>query len=238
VAKQLGIGSSVEMGEVVERLPASASVLDSFRSACCCDSRGWVSAAHGALGMLTADGATGVVEFAFAAMGQPGSSLIEPPPIVDRVEFTRHAYLSAELATLDALAERVASAHGGQHPELLEVLADVKELADDLHTSLRENESVSWRTIRMMSVATDPVGSRGGPDPVTASTVPAEQGETGRLLDQVRLHTRDFALPADACSSYSALYIGLAKFEVDTLMGNEPVLLPGVSMLDDRDGAP
>ena len=52
--------------------------------------------------------------------------------LVDHLEWTHHRYLHDELPRLAALAEKVAAAHGGRHPELLDVLADVLDLRDDL----------------------------------------------------------------------------------------------------------
>lgn len=42
-----------------------------------------------------------------------------------------------------------------------------------------------------------------------------EHDSAGRALDRMRAVTADYTLPADACSSYRALFAGLQELEAD-----------------------
>src|SRR5690606_3330947 len=48
------------------------------------------------------------------------------------------------------------------------------------------------------------------------SVLVAEHDRAGEILEQLRATSGDYALPADACASYEALYAGLAAVEADT----------------------
>ena len=80
-----------------------------------------------------------------------------PAELVDHLESTHHRYLHSELPRLDVLAEKVASVHGERHPELLDVLADVKDLRDDLEPHLAKEERVLFPMIRQLCRRNGPV---------------------------------------------------------------------------------
>lgn len=140
--------------------------------------------------------------------------------LVDHLEATHHEYLHAELPRLEALAAKVAGVHGDRHPELSEVLALTREIRADLEPHLRKEEMVLFPMIRQLSdsAASGEVapsfhcGSLANP----ISVMLAEHDRTGELLERTRLVTNSYAVPADACGSYQALYDGLQRLEADT----------------------
>lgn len=201
------------LAQIVTAAPHTAAVLESFSLDYCCGG-------HQSLAAACDDAGVDVVEVVLALEQTPATATEEwvtmsPSELVDHLEATHHAYLHAELPRLDALAEKVASVHGGRHPELVEVLADVRELRDDLEPHLMKEERVLFPLIRQLEAAAvngDDVMSLAAPIRVMR----AEHDRAGELLVQLRRDAKDFELPADACGSYRALFEGLERLEADT----------------------
>jgi regulator of cell morphogenesis and NO signaling len=201
------------LGDLVASVPGSARVLESFGLDYCC--RGARPLAE-ACAQDAVDVNEVVAELRDLAPGPaPKWSSMPPAELVDHLESTHHRYLHAELPRLDALAQKVASVHGGRHPELMDVLSDLRELRDDLEPHLAKEESVLFPAVRHLVAEAD------AGRPTTQLDAPirvmrAEHDRAGELLAQLRADARDFAVPDDGCASYRALYEGLAELESDT----------------------
>jgi regulator of cell morphogenesis and NO signaling len=134
------------LGEVVTTVPGSARVLESFGLDYCCGGGRSLAAACAEHGVDPDDvirelhGLVGGAAHDWATLG--------PAQMVDHLQSTHHAYLHTELPRLDALAEKVASVHGARHPELMDVLAAVRELRDDLEPHLLKEERILFPLIR------------------------------------------------------------------------------------------
>ncbi len=140
-------------------------------------------------------------------------------PLVDHIESTHHAYLHDEMPRLVALAQKVAGVHGGRHPELAEVERLTVELWQDFQPHLQKEELMLFPMIRELAAAVD-AGSRPPASHASLaapiSVMLAEHDRTAEILEQIREVAGDYAVPADACGSYQALYAGLAAVEADT----------------------
>jgi regulator of cell morphogenesis and NO signaling len=229
------IDPELTLGSIVNQLPGSARVLESLGLDYCCGGR---------QPLLDACRERGVsVEDVTAALDHLGS---EPSPdwvamdaaeLVDHLERTHHRYLHAELPRLSALAEKVAAAHGGRHPELLDVLADVLELRDDLEPHLFKEEQVLFPMIRELCAADAAVSFHCGTLGNPISVMLIEHDRAGSLLEQLRKHSGGYAVPTDGCASYRALYEGLAELEADTHLHvhkENNLLFPAVLELEAR----
>jgi regulator of cell morphogenesis and NO signaling len=208
----MSIETDRPLSEIVNRSRGSARILESFGLDYCC-------------------GGSRSLNDACAAIGADPSEVLdaldrldaEPPPewtsmgvteLVDHIEQTHHEYLHGELPRLGALAQKVASAHGGSHPELMDLLADIAELRDDLEPHLAKEEAVLFPILRQLDEA-GPAATAPAPSRPIAVMI-AEHDVTGALLERIRARTDGFAVPADACTSYRQLYLGLADLEADT----------------------
>lgn len=149
------------LGEVVNQVPGSARVFESYGLDYCCGGRRSMQDACRSQGVAVDD--------VLAALGEVGIEAVPdwvamgPAELIDHLESTHHRYLHTELPRLDALAEKVASVHGERHPELLDVLADVKDLRDDLEPHLAKEERVLFPMIRQLCSADEPIAFHCGP---------------------------------------------------------------------------
>lgn len=119
-----------------------------------------------------------------------------------------HEPLTEELPRLIAMADRVLAVHGDKDPQRLTALNQVVHaLVDDLVPHMFKEERVLF-----------PLLNKG----VSAGALPpirvmfAEHDTVGDLLRQLRVLTDEFVPPVGACSTWRALYQGLAELERDT----------------------
>src|SRR5690606_29560984 len=90
------------------------------------------------------------------------------------------------------------------------------ELADDLLPHMQKEEQVLFPMIVSLAEtgSLPPVGPPHLEMPISVMVL--EHDACGELLRKMRSDSRDFAVPADGCASYQALYAGLEELEADT----------------------
>lgn len=200
------------LAQVVANNPAAARALDRLGLDYCCHGERTLAAACAEAGLNPADV---VAELdAIPVDGDRNWIDLAPSALADHIVETHHRYLTEELPLLDALAEKVLSAHRERHPELAEVRALVAEVRADLEPHLMKEEQILFPAIH------DLVGGRHDfPFGALANPVECMQFEhdrAGDLLAALRVATGDYAVPDDACASYRSLYERLDALEADT----------------------
>lgn len=223
------------LAEVVNTVPGSARVLESFGLDYCCGGRRPLGEACTAAGVDP----HAVLEALRDAKRGPAPNWAElaPTELVDHIEATHHAYLHAELERLEVLSEKVAGSHGVRHPELLEVRTVCTAIRQDLEPHMMKEERVLFPMIRELessSVApTFHCGSVRNP----ISMMMLEHERAGVLLEKLRTLTDGYQTPLNGCASYRALYEGLAQLETDThlhIHKENNVLFPAVVALEEQ----
>jgi regulator of cell morphogenesis and NO signaling len=152
-----------------------------------------------------------------------------------------HAYTRKELEFLSELLERVCTAHGQNHPELLHIRAHFYNLHAELlpHMMKEENILFPFITRLEMSVTEDrpapfaPFGQLRNPIAVMMS----EHESAGEILEKIRTLSHDFTVPDDACFSYRTLYKTLEELELDLhqhIHLENNVLFPRASELEQK----
>lgn len=139
--------------------------------------------------------------------------------LIDHILDKHHAFTRDELERISALAEKVASKHGANHPELLRVRTLFGQLCDDLRPHMFKEEMILFPYVKQMEQAVAagrpmpyaPFGTVGNPVRVMMS----EHDTAGDILRELRAATADYAAPADACASCQALYHALEELEKD-----------------------
>lgn len=136
--------------------------------------------------------------------------------LVDHLETTHHAYLRQAEHRLNALLQKVISAHGKNHPELNELDRLVKDFWADMLPHLMKEERVLFTMIRKIdssqSLEEPDTGFLMGPIRVMKH----EHEVVGKILEEIRTIAKGYTTPADGCGSYRALMDELKKLETDT----------------------
>jgi len=135
--------------------------------------------------------------------------------LVDHIIAEHHTYVKAEVPRLQALMTKVVGVHGKNHPELEQVHTAFCELAGELGGHLMKEEQILFPYIKQMAGS-----GRCGPscfgtvqNPVRVMML--EHDSAGEKLREMREATHNYALPQDACVSYSTLFSALVEFEQD-----------------------
>lgn len=139
--------------------------------------------------------------------------------LADYIVNTHHSYVRKTLPDIRAYASKVAQVHGAYHPELVPIQQLVEEVNKELSEHLVKEEKILFPFIKELVMAKDRSQS---PRAVQFGTVQnpihmmeAEHETAGRCLEEIRALSNNYALPEDACASYSLLFKMLNDFEED-----------------------
>jgi regulator of cell morphogenesis and NO signaling len=137
--------------------------------------------------------------------------------LINHIMERHHVYTNREMSELPGLFEKVLSAHGANHPELVQAEALFSILCDELKPHMFKEEQILFPYLLNMDLAVVetrprlPSGTVSNP----ISIMNEEHDGAGDLLRDLREATSDYHIPADACPSYRNLYERLATFEKD-----------------------
>jgi regulator of cell morphogenesis and NO signaling len=130
-----------------------------------------------------------------------------------------HRYVREAITRVRALLEKVKAKHGENHPEIAEVRELFIEVGQEMITHMQKEEQILFPYIDALERSTTGNGSLEPPffqtvrNPIHAMM--KEHDSAGELVRQIRKATGDYTPPADACTSYQALYQDLREFEAD-----------------------
>lgn len=137
--------------------------------------------------------------------------------LADFIVNTHHQYVRETAPVLKGLGEKVALAHGVQHPELFDLTKRLNALLYDLLDHVEKEESIVFPNIKTL-VAKRKAGDK---SPLEGSLETAikmmheEHDHAGEDLRYFREITDNYTLPAGACNSYTYLFEKLKEFEDD-----------------------
>ncbi len=139
--------------------------------------------------------------------------------LADFIENTHHSFVRHALPAIYEYTTKIARVHGERHPELLKVATLFAEIAAELEQHMYKEERVLFPYIRRISEI-----KRGGKameyPPFGTVTNPIQQMEqeheaAGEGLAEIKELTNNYALPADACTTYRLAFQALQEFEAD-----------------------
>lgn len=139
--------------------------------------------------------------------------------LIAHINGTHHKYTREEIARLGPLFDKVCSVHGQNHPELQQVRAAFRGLAQELSTHMMKEEMILFPHIVRMEEAViqkepvlpPPFGTVQNP----VAMMMHEHDSAGDALRAMRQLSAGYTPPGDACISYETLYKALADFEAD-----------------------
>ncbi len=134
--------------------------------------------------------------------------------LVEHLESTHHIYVKKSLPYLTDLMTRVVGTHGDHYPEVLQLDELVRGVVADMGPHLMKEEQILFPAMKKLDVSLE--GFHCGSIQSPIRVMKADHDNLGKLLFEIREQTRNFALPEDACGTWSALYEGLEEFEKDT----------------------
>lgn len=138
--------------------------------------------------------------------------------LADYIVNTHHSYVRKTIPTLRQYSEKVAKVHSGQHPELKQINKLVQEVCDEMSEHMLKEESILFPYVKQIVHKSGSNGASFGKyktiqEPI--NEMEAEHDFVGRNMEEVREISNNYALPEDACASYSFLFKTLDEFEND-----------------------
>ncbi len=213
----MAITSETQVRDIAVEYPAAIPVLERFGIDYCCGGKHTLAEACRQHGVEIAP----ILEE--LERGRRGTSLPDvqwqnasfqdlTQYIVDR----HHAFARKQLDLARNLSTKVEHRHGDKHPEISKVSTAIAAIGTELtHHFFCEENILFPYLVKLESdsqTALPPVfGSV--EQPVTRMMMDHDQ--TGNELRLIREITGDYQLPADACTTYSALYRALEDLEKD-----------------------
>lgn len=139
--------------------------------------------------------------------------------LADYIVNTHHAYVRKTLPEIRGYALKVAQVHGGRHPELIPIQQLVEEVNRELSGHLVKEENILFPFIKELVMAKDrsqsPRTAQFGSVQNPIHMMEEEHEIAGRCMEEIRTLSNNYALPDDACASYSLLFKMLNDFEED-----------------------
>lgn len=207
--------------EIAVESPATTRVFEKYKIDYCCRGNTPFNEACRAAG-VSPDIVSQKIRaiLASAADNQPGPhDDLNLDQLIEHIMDKHHVYTKQELEQLTPLMEKVARKQGEHHPQLLELKGLFQDVCDDLSPHMMKEEMVLFPYISRLEADASNHSPTALPPFVTVQNpvrmMSMEHERIGSLLAQMRVVTKEYALPAGACPSFSALYHRLAALESD-----------------------
>jgi regulator of cell morphogenesis and NO signaling len=137
----------------------------------------------------------------------------EPGFLADYIINTHHKYVQKILPDLIYYTRKIASVHGSQHHELIEVARLFEEISKELQQHLQKEEEVLFPAIKSAIQ-----GSTVELQSVIHSEIERMSSEhefAGVAMDKINELTAGYTVPQDGCNSYQVAFKMLRQFEDD-----------------------
>jgi regulator of cell morphogenesis and NO signaling len=201
--------------------PSSTRVFEKLKIDYCCGGNRPLTEACGEKG-LDLEEVLQLLQQAVQTGSQPELSTSTSLPLATLINLIvdkHHVFTRAELERLTALLDKVCSAHGANHPELLDIRTQFRTLRAELEPHMLKEERILFPYITRLEAAV--TANRSAPfapfgnvqNPITVMM--REHDAAGEILKAIRTLSKDFATPADGCISYHTLYNALEELEAD-----------------------
>lgn len=194
-----------QIGQIAVDIPGATAVFRRHRLDYCCGGQMSLEEAARAQSIDLQ-----VIEQELAGLGpqQPADHPTDPQALIDYIISRFHDAHRRDLPELIALSAKVERVHAG-HAEVpvgLSVL--LQSMLDELNLHMEKEERILFPLMRQ-----NPGGQLAPP----IARMREEHEDHGHLLQQLQQLTHDLHLPAEACTTWRALYTGLDRFVTDLM---------------------
>src|SRR5450759_5394401 len=130
-----------------------------------------------------------------------------------------HRYVREAILRVQTLLDKVKAKHGENHPEITDIERLFTEVGREMIMHMQKEEQILFPYIDALERVTSVHSSVEPPffqtvvNPIHAMM--KEHDAAGELVKQIRKASSEYTAPADACTSYKALYQDLREFEAD-----------------------
>jgi regulator of cell morphogenesis and NO signaling len=137
----------------------------------------------------------------------------DPGFLCDYIVNTHHKYVLKTLPELLFYTQKIASVHGENHAELVEVARLFAQINDELRQHLQHEEEDLFPAIKRMLISPNDADRA-----IIRSEIDRMLGEhdfAGGAMDTINQITNGYSVPEDGCSTYQVAFKLLHEFEND-----------------------
>lgn len=139
--------------------------------------------------------------------------------LIDFIQNTHHKYVDENLTLLKQYVDKVAQAHGDNHPEIFEIQELIHVVSDELTTHMKKEELLLFPFIKKLVRAKREHTKIEKPyfDSVNnpIQMMEEDHDHAGDIFKRISKLTNAYQTPEDACNTFKALYAKLKEFEDD-----------------------
>lgn len=139
--------------------------------------------------------------------------------LTQHIREKHHRYVREAIPRTQALSDKVATKHGQNHAELVNIGKLFAEVGREMIMHMQKEEQILFPYIDALQQAVNEHASVEPPffqtvkNPIHAMM--QEHDAAGDLVRQIRVLSSGYTPPGDACTSFKALYEALGEFEAD-----------------------
>ena len=139
--------------------------------------------------------------------------------LTDYIVNVHHKYVREIIPVISAHAEKIASKHGENHPEVISIANNFSIVYKDLKQHMMKEEQLLFPYIKYLVKTEKNAGIAEQPffgtikNPIQMMEL--EHESAGNLLGEIRNLTNDYTPPAEACNTFKVYYKELKDFEED-----------------------
>lgn len=139
--------------------------------------------------------------------------------LIDHIVNIHHTYVEENVTLLLQYADKVAKVHGDHHEELITINELFKEVADELTTHMKKEESILFPYVKQLVKAKREVVKPEFPHFVTLNNpikiMEDEHEFAGEIFKTIARLSNHYTVPSDACNTFKAFFEKLKEFEQD-----------------------
>ncbi|MBN8570738.1 MAG: iron-sulfur cluster repair di-iron protein [Ignavibacteria bacterium] len=139
--------------------------------------------------------------------------------LIDYIINNHHNYVTRSVSTIEHHLEKVITAHGVKHPQLIKIKTSFDAVKEELIAHMQKEEKMLFPYIINMKTAIQhsmkmncaSFGSVNNPIKVMEN----EHEEAGKRMAEISLLSNRYTPPENACNTFKVLYSELKEFEQD-----------------------
>jgi regulator of cell morphogenesis and NO signaling len=137
----------------------------------------------------------------------------DPGFLCDYIQNTHHKYVLKTLPELVFYTQKLASVHGGNHPELHQIAGLITVINEELLKHLKKEEEVLFPTIKR--ALSDNSAANKALIKSEIARMSEEHEFAGGSMDQINVISNNYKVPTDGCNTYHVGFKLLHQFEDD-----------------------
>lgn len=138
--------------------------------------------------------------------------------LTDYIVATHHSYVKKEMPAILGYLQKVASKHGGHHPEMIKVLEIFTAVKEEMEQHMQKEEVILFSGLkkaeRQLAEGTEIIiNNTYLLSPI--DIMEQEHDHAGNAMAEIRQLTNNYNPPPDACTTYKLSFAALNAFELD-----------------------